>query len=322
VKNIIIIYGPTGSGKTHLCYNIINHLKKNICTNYDVENFIQNIYKNYKLYYNGPIIQWKISSSIGVINMDSKQLYYHLPHLTASPSIQEKTNGFHFLFNDKLPYEGLSVNDWYSQIMDFIDNTGFDYYIIIGGSSFYLKYLLTQHIYYNNYNFDDLTEIFFKYFPWEFNQKYFKIDRLDPHINDDFRKYNFIKAYFSQKYSSHLLDHRPHEKNNFYIKNNPYEYYCVIINPSGEVLKNNIMARAKNLNIDDLKKSISSISIHHIHKQFSSIIGYELLTKNWDFNIFIQQTFQYGKNQKKWINYFLKNNFFNYNYFYWEINEI
>ena len=335
-KPIIFVYGPTGSGKTDLSYKIINYFffyKK--LNGKNMLSLIKKTYKNYKkpklnicLDHQKPLNKEQdfiIKGDLGVvINMDSKQIYYHLPDLTASPHQNDKKNIYHYLFNEYMPGDDLTVNIWYEKVIDFIDNTGFDYYLLVGGSSFYLKYFLTP----NNFNAGDdfhrLINIFLCWYPWDgvINMFGSYVNRFQPHINDEFRKYNFLKNYFSQRFGKHLLPlYNLENKGIPWI--NPYGYSILIItlNPSIEILQNNIKSRAEKLSIGQLVDTAKYLHSNYvIHQNFSSIIGYQQLIDDWDPIKFYINTMKYAKTQKKWINYFLKNHYFGYNFFSFSID--
>jgi tRNA A37 N6-isopentenylltransferase MiaA len=316
-KNIFIVYGPTGSGKTSLSYNIIQHFFS--CNKLNKENLlflIKNIYKNEKCTIDGHG-EYPIQGTAAIINMDSKQIYYSLKSLTASPLDQQQSTTFHYLFNTFHPWENLTVDFWYNRVLDFIDNTSYDYYIVIGGSSFYLKYLLTDRGFNGSNDFHFLIETFLTYYRWPWVVSAFdQGSRFIPHGNDEFRKYNFLKNYFNSKFGLHLLPH--YLTNTSTTENQPttYGFIIVVLNPSNEILLKNIINRASDLSLVDLKTEALEIqSNHQVHKNFHTIIGYSNLINQWNMDEFIVKTFQYAKSQKKWINYFIKNNFFGKPYF-------
>jgi tRNA A37 N6-isopentenylltransferase MiaA len=329
MKNIIIIYGPTASGKTKFSYKFIEFLKNN----YQINN--NNLLKILKDIYPKEIINIEnnntfLLSGINpvIINMDSKQIYYNLPSLTASPDIIEKNYCYHYLFNQLNCWDSLTVDIWAKQVRDFIDNTNFDLYIIIGGSNFYLKYFLTnEYCYsYNGYSWDKLINIFLK-FPWSFILKYFNNNRFKPNVNDNFRKFNFIKQYFWDKYNKILLTYKLINNIGYVINSIGYTVNIIIINPNLCILKKNIINRVNQLNIHKLLNQYNNISNYDFHKNFYSIIGINLLKNinkdnNFDINSFVINNLQYCKSQKKWINYFLNHKFFNYSYYYCTIDEI
>lgn len=326
-KNIIIIYGPTGSGKTNLSYKLLNELSTKKIFNYQlILNCLAKIYPNNNININKNIININFEDFKPVlINMDSKQVYYNFQSLTASPTIEEKSQYFHYLFNDLHPWESLTVQNWYQQVIDFINNTDFNPYIIIGGSSFYLKYFLTNKYIdsFHSYQWDFIINPLLK-FPWDSMVKHFStINRFEPNVNDDFRKFNFFKQYFLNNYSKISLNYQQNINNLSIInKNLPTEDYfinIIILKPSLNILNKNIINRAMELNIHQLQQEYYNIMDYSHHKNFSSIIGLNLLKNYFDNNLFLIHTLQYSKTQIKWIKYFLNNNFFNYSYYYCQI---
>lgn len=79
MKNLLIIYGPTGSGKTKISYEIIHQLKKKDLSDRNLKEIIQNIYDHHQWDFQYHDKNWPSSSHIAIINMDSKQIYYDLP---------------------------------------------------------------------------------------------------------------------------------------------------------------------------------------------------------------------------------------------------
>ena len=92
----------------------------------------------------------------------------------------------------------------------------------------------------------------------------------------------------------------------------------IVLNPSVKILQHNIKIRAYHLNLPQLIEEKYQLP-HNNHKNFNSIIGYHQLLA-WNYERFIIDNLIYAKSQKKWINYFLKNNFFNYDFSYYNID--
>lgn len=126
MKDIIVIVGPTGVGKTKLSIELAKIL--------DAE----------------------------IINGDSVSIYKHLDIGSAKPSIEEREGIVHHLIDIKELEEEYSIFDYQKDVRKLIEeiNSKNKRIIIVGGSGLYLKaalydYELTEGTTYNEYN--DLT---------------------------------------------------------------------------------------------------------------------------------------------------------------------
>lgn len=126
MKDIIVIVGPTGVGKTKLSIELAKAL--------DAE----------------------------IINGDSVSIYKHLNIGSAKPSIQERDGIVHHLIDIKELEEEYSIFDYQKDVRKLIEeiHSRNKRIIIVGGSGLYLKaalydYKLTEGTTYNEYN--DLT---------------------------------------------------------------------------------------------------------------------------------------------------------------------
>jgi tRNA A37 N6-isopentenylltransferase MiaA len=334
MKNILVLYGPTGSGKTSLSYEIIKRLINNKKINQkEFQHIINFLYKKHNKDFtffvesndSVDLFLRPINSmtTYSIINMDSKQIYSFLEELTASPNIGDKNQYNHWLFNNQWPWNSYTVHQWYQWVYDFIENTHYDLYLLVGGTNFYLKYFLThQHcgaVIYNHY--DDLVVFLLKNFSWECLIKMFTIDdRFVPNINDEFRKFNFLKHYFIKTHGSGQIDFNnivDNEGSSVVKTSKLWNIQIIILNPSLHILKNHIKLRAESMNFDNLRKEYKFLKqwCLPMDKNFETLIGIHYL-KNQDYNQFITENIQYINHQKKWIKYFLKNNCFNYSYIY------
>lgn len=104
-KPIIIITGPTASGKTGLAIDIANILKGEI------------------------------------INADSLQIYKENPIISAQPTINERKNIPHHLFGYIMGSENYNIVKWINDAINVINNIK-STPIIVGGTGFFLKHLI------------------------------------------------------------------------------------------------------------------------------------------------------------------------------------
>ncbi len=107
-NEVIIITGPTASGKSQIALNLANKHKGII------------------------------------INADSMQIYKEIPIITASPSLQEKQEVPHFLYNFISIKEKYDVFSWYQKVAKIIEphlkqNTPI---IVVGGTGFYISTII------------------------------------------------------------------------------------------------------------------------------------------------------------------------------------
>lgn len=106
-KKIIVIYGPTASGKSALALDLCNHFDAII------------------------------------INADSVQMLKGLPILTAYPSDQDLRKCQHFLYGILDPFEQPNAMLWYNHVLQIIQNYPNKKVILVGGTGLYLKNLLS-----------------------------------------------------------------------------------------------------------------------------------------------------------------------------------
>jgi tRNA dimethylallyltransferase len=113
MKKIIIITGPTASGKTKVALNIASKIKE----------------ENKKAI---------------IINADASAVYKNFPILTASPSVLEKEKFPHFLYEKYDLRENFSVGKWLQEVEKILtcQDHKDDYKIIAGGTCMYIYLLL------------------------------------------------------------------------------------------------------------------------------------------------------------------------------------
>jgi tRNA dimethylallyltransferase len=287
MNKVVIIYGPTASGKTSLSLKLASIL-------------------------NAPII-----------NMDSKQIYYHLNELTASPSPQEQKSIDHYLFNYQSANYESNVENWYREVENLLNSGIYKNYILVGGSGFYLKYFLTPGLHnQNSIIYQELINNYLHSFTWQdivkildFNNN--PISRFMPHFNDKFRQFNYLKSYFQGKFSSENLltvDIKEPMEKNLLASSIVMKKILIIVNPPLWQLQENIQIRTPTLLSSNTKEE--ALFIHHnlcYSNNFRSIIGFsELMDNSLKHQEVISKielkTFSYAKKQRKWISQFMNYN--------------
>ena len=287
---LIIIYGPTASGKTNLALQL------------------------------GKLLHAPI------LNMDSKQIYYSLSELTASPSKDEQKNIPHYFFNDKNPSYQSNVDSWCEDINNILSSGIHENYILVGGSGFYLKYFLTptlhtqETIFYNQ-----LVSLYLQNFSWHNIIKIFSlyeenrmVSRIIPHDNDKFRQFNYLKSYFQRKFSiANILDFNGNinYSNDYFNSSSPtLKITLIIINPDLSQLQENIILRTPCLLSQATMEEARFIHNHIDYgKNFNTIIGFKEIndlnfTKEEILEKIKLKTMNYAKQQKKWIGQFTNYN--------------
>ena len=102
-------------------------------------------------------------------------------------------------------------------------------------------------------------------------------------------------------------NHQQSSNNCLLVAHGDYNILIITLNPHLNLLESNIKTRSQGLPIDSMEQEAQYLhSQYLVHKNFSSIIGYQQLINQWDSQRFHWDTFKYAKSQKKWINYFLK----------------
>lgn len=277
-KKIICIFGPTASGKSQLAIDLATKL-------------------------NGVIL-----------NIDSKQLYFYLEKLTASP---EESNILHYGYNFLSCSENVNANYFLSFLKNFIEQTTYDYYILVGGTGFYIKYFFDnyENIYFSNadHNINDFYINCIKNF-----EKLISINDSKIHFNDHFRKYNFIKKKLKIFDIFHALPHyncndsiifnSTNEINMHIEQKTDIKKFFISIRPNKELLKSKIYKRTPLL-IDE-KTIQEALFIHenlNYSHTFSHLIGFKEIVDHPRIddtliNSIIRKTIQYSKQQYKWMN--------------------
>lgn len=248
-KNVMIL-GPTACGKSSLAIKIANQMNGNI------------------------------------VNLDSKQFWKNMKHLTCAPTEEQKKKAPHFLFNCLEDYQHPNLGWWVKEIKTIPSK------ILVGGSIFYAKNLLLgipEEVIISDKTQEKIKNIFNK---WQFLLDNNLAENLHP--NDSYRINRKIEFFLETGYDFTNFPNK--------YKENPY---VILIEPSIIELEQNIKKRT----LEFLDLAIEEVNLYKNNRNFYSIIGFQeivdylekRLNKKELIDKINEKTLQYAKYQIKFL---------------------
>lgn len=287
MSKIILIVGPTGTGKTTLSINLA---KK-----YDAV----------------------------ILNADSTQVYTEPLIATAKIKEHEKENIEHYLFDVVSLNDDYTLYDYQKdgrRLLDRFISENKDV-IIVGGSGLYVKALLY------NYVLEDKKEInidFSEYSNEELKNKVLALDpESDIHVNNRQRLESFLKHYYETGKVIKKTDEINNKLYNFIsigLKSDRETLYKMLDKRVDSMFNDGLLTEAERLYKMNLKNYTNIIGYKELNEYFNGNISLdeakELIKRN---------TRRYAKRQFTWFNNQMKDiKWFNVNYdnFYDTIKEV
>lgn len=287
MSKIILIVGPTGTGKTTLSINLA---KK-----YDAV----------------------------ILNADSTQVYTEPLIATAKIKEHEKENIEHYLFDVVSLNDDYTLYDYQKDGRRLLDRfiSENKNVIIVGGSGLYVKALLY------NYVLEDKKEInidFSEYSNEELKNKVLALDpESDIHVNNRQRLESFLKHYYETGKVIKKTDEINNKLYNFIsigLKSDRETLYKMLDKRVDSMFNEGLLDEAERLYKMNLKNYTNIIGYKELNEYFNGNISLdeakELIKRN---------TRRYAKRQFTWFNNQMKDiKWFNVNYdnFYDTIKEV
>lgn len=287
MSNIILIVGPTGTGKTTLSINLA---KK-----YDAV----------------------------ILNADSTQVYTEPLIATAKIKEHEKENIEHYLFDVVSLNDDYTLYDYQKDGRRLLDRfiSENKNVIIVGGSGLYVKALLY------NYVLEDKKEInidFSEYSNEELKNKVLALDpESDIHVNNRQRLESFLKHYYETGKVIKKTEEINNKLYNFIsigLKSDRETLYKMLDKRVDSMFNEGLLDEAERLYKMNLKNYTNIIGYKELNEYFNGNISLdeakELIKRN---------TRRYAKRQFTWFNNQMKDiKWFNVNYdnFYDTIKEV
>lgn len=278
MENVIVVIGPTASGKTKLSISLAKE-------------------------FNGEII-----------SADSMQIYKHMDIGTAKPTLEERNGIRHYLMDEVLPSSDFSVAEFKNLAYDYIEQIlkKGKVPIVVGGTGLYINSLI-HNIEFSKTNSDFAYR---KKLQDEANHKgnehlHNKLKSVDPktaeklHINDTKRIIRALEVF-------HLTGNTIFYYNELSMKESPkYNFITIGLKVDRQVLYERINARVEKMIDEGLLKEVEKLVCLGYDKYCVPMqgIGYKeilsLLNGQITFEdavaIIKQSTRRYAKRQNTWF---------------------
>lgn len=302
MKKIIIIYGPTGSGKTQLASILASKF------DYDI------------------------------INADSMQVYKEIEILNASPSKEDKNLTTHSLFNFFSIYKNYSLDLYINDVKNILENNTNKNYIIVGGTGMYINALLQGMKEIPTIPEDIRVETKERFFELGNIEFYKELIKLDPEIIDKIHcnnSHRLMRAYEVKKFTGYSIYDANHSKQIESILNE-YKIIKIYLNPErcflyklcnkrfDKMIKNGAIEEVESIANDYQNLSLSVKKIIGLEEIYQYINGKNNIEDM--ISIAQQRTRNYAKRQFTWfsnqITHDYQVNFSSSNEYEKEINNI
>lgn len=275
--NVLVIYGSTASGKSALALSLAQQI-------------------------NGVII-----------NADSAQVYTNAPVLSNSPTIAEKKQVNHYLFNYKCVSNGYSVGNWLLDATNSINNALQQNFtpIVVGGTGMYINSLLyglsnlPSSLQKKQQSIDTFNQLGYTNF---FNM----LSQIDPQFTQKFTD----KQRLMRAYEVYLITNTPLsqlQQQNPPKPNHNFKCYNVFIQQNKPMLYTNIQSRFTQMLQNGAIEEVKALQNQQYYKKFLGAYEISLYLNN-TYNL--QQTIsqaslktnQYAKRQLTWFKNKIKHN--------------